>query len=331
MHLEGLLRTSRLLTLVGTGGVGKTRLALELASRVVDAHVGEVYVVELSSLPEPGLVPAAAASALGISEQQGRAPLDAVVDALRERRALVVLDNCEHLVASCAELTYLVLRSCPDVHILATSREPLAVEGEITWPILPLSLDAALASGPDPMYSDAMQLFLERARAVRPDFALDASNAPTVVAICRAVDGIPLAVELAAGRMRSLAPADILDRLGHGILLLSGTSRTAPVRQRTMRAALDWSYDLLSDREADVFEQLSVFAGGCMLEAAEAVCADGPNNAADVTDVAAGYPGAAHDAARAPGHLRHEHSAHCARPIPAASARPRFCSDAVTC
>jgi predicted ATPase/DNA-binding CsgD family transcriptional regulator len=274
-EVRRLLRTVRLLTLTGTGGVGKTRLALTAAGALAGAYPDGVRLVELAALTDANLVPRAVAGVLGVPEQARRTLPDVLVDALRHRRLLLVLDNCERLVAACAALTDSLLRACPGLVILATSREPLGVAGEITWRVPSLLL-------PDPRVRwsieqlteyDAVQLFLERARAVVPDFALASGNAPAVAEVCRRLDGVPLAIELAAAWVRVLTPEQIVARPADHLRLLTGGSRTAPPRQQTLRATLDWSYDLLTEPERRMFAWLAVFVGGWSLEAAEAVCA----------------------------------------------------------
>ncbi|MGN6756314.1 MAG: ATP-binding protein, partial [Thermomicrobiales bacterium] len=272
-RLEALLHQSRLLTLVGIGGVGKTRLALRLASEAVHRYPDGVCLVELAALAQPDLIDRAVASALGIAEVPGQPLVATLAEALRPKRLLLVLDNCEHLAQACAELAHVLLRAAPELCILTTSREPLGVDGETTWPVPPLALGNPQAPVEDQATSAAVRLFVLRTQAARPDFTLTEDNTPAVVAICRALDGIPLALELAAARVRVLGPAEVLGRLGQALSLLAGGSRTAPERQRTFRAALDWSYELLNNPERRLLERLAVFAGGWTLDAAEAVCA----------------------------------------------------------
>jgi predicted ATPase/DNA-binding XRE family transcriptional regulator len=269
-----LLRTKRLLTLVGTAGVGKTRLAMEAVRHLGSELEEEFMLVELAPLDAPALVAQAVAAAVGVPEQAGRSLIDGLVNALGGRPMLLGLDNCEHLVDASARLVDALLRACPEVRILATSREPLGVPGEVVWQVAPLPLPTreeleVLAS------SDAVRLFVVRAEAVQPRFALTAANAGAVAQVCRRLDGLPLAIELAAARVAALAPRDMADRLDHALGLLVGGDRIAAPRQRTLEAAIAWSYDLLAVDERPLFERLAVFAGGFSLDGAEAIAADG--------------------------------------------------------
>ncbi|HET8630957.1 MAG TPA: helix-turn-helix domain-containing protein [Thermomicrobiales bacterium] len=283
------LAGTRLLTLTGVGGVGKTRLALEVARGLADEYPDGVWLVELAALAEPALVPAAVARSVGVREQPGRAPADALAEALGPRRLLLVLDNCEHLLDACAALAARLLRAGPHLRILATSREPLGVPGEVAWPVPPLAVPdedeaaplAALAG------AEAVQLFATRAGAARPGFALTAKNAGAVARICRRLDGLPLALELAAARTRALTPEEIAARLDDRFPLLAHGDRAAPPRHRTLRAALDWSYALLDGAERRLFDRLAVFAGDFTLAAAEAVCAGDGIAAGDVFELLA--------------------------------------------
>jgi predicted ATPase/class 3 adenylate cyclase len=281
--LADALDAHRLLTLTGVGGVGKTRLALQLAADVLDRFPDGVWLVALASIRDPGLVPGAVARALEIAERPGRALSETLCDAIGSRRLLLVLDNCEHLLDASARLVDDLLDGCPSIRIVATSREALGIEGEQSWPTPSLGVpsDEASTTITDLVDADAVTLFVERARGVRPDFELKAANARAVAALCSRLDGIPLAIELAAARVGALAPGDILERIDQRFLLLTGGSRTALERHHTLQAAVDWSYDLLAERERRLFERLSVFAGGFTLDAARAVAAD-----ADTDDVA---------------------------------------------
>jgi predicted ATPase len=285
-----LLAAERLVTLTGPGGTGKTRIALQVAADVLDAYPGGVWLAELAALADPALVPQAVAAAVGVREEPGRPLLATLTDALRPKRLLLVLDNCEHLVEACARLAEAVLRAGPGVTLLATSREPLGIAGEVTWPVPPLRVPAPetverlVATGADlataPAEFEAVRLFAARATAAAPAFRLSAATARTVAEVCRRLDGLPLAIELAAARLRVLPVGQVLARLEDRFRLLTGGHRTALPRQQTLRAAVDWSYDLLTVHERALFNRLSVFAGGWTLEAAEAVCA-GEGIAAD--------------------------------------------------
>jgi len=272
-----LLGASRLLTLTGAGGCGKTRLALQIAESALPAFPDGAWFVDLAPLAEDAAVARATLAALGLAEPPGRSPEAAILEHMRHRCLLLVLDNCEHLIAACARLAEALLQRCPEAKMLATSREALGMAGEVAYrvpplglpdPLQPLDLEAALRAG-------AVRLFAERAALVRPNFTLTAGNAAAVVETCRRLDGIPLAIELAAARLRVLAPAQLLARLDGRFRLLTG-GRTALRRQQTLQATIDWSHDLLSAPERRLFNRLSVFSGDWTLEAAEAVAGDGP-------------------------------------------------------
>jgi len=267
-----LLAGTRLLTLPGPGGCGKTRLALAVSSALAAEET--VWWVELASLPDPSLVPRAAAKVLGVRELPGRDHVEALIDALRKQRALLVLDNCEHLISACAGLTDALLRTCPELRIMATSRESLGIVGEVAWTVPPLSLPDVLDPGEVGRH-DAVRLFVERARSVVPTLELDEKNARTIARLCRRLDGMPLAIELAAARARVLSLEQISARLDDALGLLSTGGRTAPPRQRTLRAMMDWSFGLLSEKERALFCRLSVFSGSFSLPAAEEACAGG--------------------------------------------------------
>jgi non-specific serine/threonine protein kinase len=276
-----------LLTLTGTGGVGKTRLALQLAQDQLAAFSGGVWFVELAALTDPELVVEVTAAALGIQEQANRPLRGMLVEQLRPRTALLVLDNCEHVVGACARLAVELLAACPSLRILATSREPLRIPAETIWRVPPLATPGAQSlTIPDELLAvPAVRLFVERAQAVQPTFSLTGDNGPTVAQICARLDGLPLAIELAAARLRVLSVEQIAVRLDDAFHLLVGGSRTAPARQQTLIAALDWSAALLTDPERALFRHLAVFAGGFDLEAAEAVFA--PGSTAGPNDVLA--------------------------------------------
>ena len=287
IEVKRALAMTRVLTLTGAGGSGKTRLALEVARDLVGAYSDGEWLVELAPLWEGRLVAHAVAEALGVTEQPGRSLNDALVDALREKRVLLVLDNCEHLIEEAALLADVLLGLCPRLRILATSREALNVEGEVVWRVPTLAVpDSGRPPGPrDLTRYDAVRLFVERARLRLPDFEPTPQNAGAVVQICRRLEGMPLAIELAAARVGALSLEQISERIENSLKLLTGGSRTATPRQRTLRGALDWSYDLLSEEERTLFRRLSAFAGGWTLEAAEAVGAGGGIEEEDILDL----------------------------------------------
>jgi predicted ATPase/class 3 adenylate cyclase len=270
-----LLGQARLLTLTGAGGCGKTRLALQSAADALDGYPEGVWWVELAPLEDATLVPAAVIFALKLREAPSRPLVDTLREYLLDRRLLLVLDNCEHLVGVCAQLADMLLRACPGLTIMATSRAPLGVPGEITWRVPSMSLPAEPAREPIESFRafDAVSLFVDRALQVRPNFAITAANAPAVAQICHDLDGIPLAIELAAARVRMMTLQQICRALGDRFRVLTGGARTVMPRQRTLKASLAWSYELLSDTERTLLRRLSVFAGGWTLEAAEEVCA----------------------------------------------------------
>lgn len=275
-EVRELLATTRLLTLIGPGGCGRTRLALEVARALVDTYPDGVWLVELAALRDAALVPWAAADALGVQEQPGRTLEATLRDVLRPRRMLLVLDNCEHLIAGCAALAAALLEGCPDLRILATSREPLRSAGEMVWHVPPLSVPPAAVS-PQPaslLRFETVRLFVERARASRPDFTVTAGNARAVLQVCQRLDGLPLAIELAAARLAVLPVDAVAARLDDCFALLTGGSRGAPPRQQTLRATMAWSYGLLAAEEQRLLRRLAVFTDGCTLVAAAAVCVD---------------------------------------------------------
>lgn len=285
--VKKLLVTTRLLTLTGAGGSGKTRLALQAATDLMEEFADGAWWVELAALSDPLLVPQTVASVVDVPEHAGRTVTEALADALRSKHVLLVLDNCEHLLAACVPLIETLLHTCSQTHILVTSREALMITGETTWLVLPLRVPDTYQPPPieELLTYEAVQLFVERARSILPSFTLTSENASAVVQICRRLDGMPLAIELAAARIRALSLEQIVARLDHTYRLLTGGSRSALPRQQTLRAAMDWSYDLLSAQEQACFRRLSVFAGSFSLEAAEAICAAEPGEAYDVLDV----------------------------------------------
>jgi len=270
------LASTPLLTLLGPGGAGKTRLALQVGADSLDHYPDGVWLVELAALSQPDLIPQTIATALGLREEAGGSLQQTVQNYLRNRHALIILDNCEHLLAAAAHLADDLLRACPRVRILATSREGLGIAGEQIYRLASLTLpDPTHAMTPDTVErGEAVRLFVERARAVRSDFIMTRHNAPSVAQLCIQLDGIPLALELAAARVRALPVEQIEARLNDRFRLLTGGSRTALPRQQTLRALMEWSHDLLSEPERLLLRRLSVFVGGWTLEAAEAVCAE---------------------------------------------------------
>ena len=278
-ELSDAVRSSRLVTLIGPGGVGKTRLAVEAAATLRQEHRDGAWLVEFASVTDPGGVAPAVAGALGaaaaglIGPPSPDSTVELIVRYLTGRSPLVVFDNCEHVIDQTAALAETLVGTVPGLRLIATSREPLGIPGEVLVPVGPLALPAAV------------ELFVDRARAVRPGFTADGQTRPVIDDICRRLDGLPLAVELAAARVRSLTLATLAERLDDRFRLLTGGARTALPRQQTLRAVVDWSYDLLFEDERRLFARLSVFAGGCELAAAEEVCADDQVPSGEILDV----------------------------------------------
>lgn len=284
-EVRARMDSARLVTLAGPGGVGKTRLALQIASEVSEDFADGVWLVSLAPVREAASIPQVIAAVVGVRERPGQPLIDAIADALRGKRALIVLDNCEHLIDGVAARAEHLLSACPDLRMLATSREPLLISGEAIWRVAPLG--ASVRSDDDIGALEAVEsvaLFVERARAVNASFTLTAQNAPAVVKICQSLDGIPLAIELAAAREGTLTPSEIAERLDDRFSLLTTGTRTAPERHRTLRAVIDWGHELLSEDERLLFRRLGVFARGFTLELAEQVCADDLLERHDVLD-----------------------------------------------
>ncbi len=285
--LTRLLAKTRLLTLTGSGGCGKTRLSLQLAADALEQFPDGAWLVELAPLADPGLVPQTAATMLGLTEEPGKPIGQTLTDYLKDKRLLLLLDNCEHLLDGCAKVADGILRQCPGVQILASSREALGIRGEQAYRVPSLSLpDPKQAYAPEAVAQfEAVQLFTDRALLARADFAVTDHNASTLASICFRLDGIPLAIELAAARVRSLSVEEINRKLDERFRLLTGGSRTALPRQQTLRSLIDWSYDLLNDSEKRLLQRLTVFASGWTLDAAEEVCAGDPVEEGGVLDL----------------------------------------------
>jgi predicted ATPase/DNA-binding winged helix-turn-helix (wHTH) protein len=274
-QLEELVTTNRLVTLTGAGGCGKTRLATQVASQLIDAFSDGVWLVELAALSDPRLVPQAVAKALEVKEQPARLVLETLGDYLASKKLLLVLDNVEHLLEGCAQFVDLILRRSPDVAMLVTSRERLGMTGELIYRVPSLTVPGPGDNvAPDALLAyEGVRLFVDRVRLLRPDFSVTSENAASLASICCHLDGIPLAIELAAPRLRSMSVEELNQGLDQRFALLTGGSRTALPRHRTLRSTIDWSYDLLREPEKLFLQRLSVFAGGWTLAAAEEVCA----------------------------------------------------------
>ncbi len=283
---------SRLVTITGPGGIGKSRLALQVAANALDGTGDGVWLAELAPVTEPELVTRTAAAALRVSEVPGRPMLDTLVDAVRDRDLLLILDNAEHVLGAVAELADAVIGACPRVCLLVTSREPLGISGEHVFRVPGLAVPPADLAAADRLAAfESVQLFADHAAMYRQGFIVDDDNAAAVAAICVRLDGIPLALELAAARLGSLSASEINARLDQRFRLLTTGNRTARPRHQTLRALIDWSYDLLSPEERIVFERLSVFAGGWTLDAAEAVACGGDVAEWQVLDLLAALVG----------------------------------------
>ncbi len=285
-EIKAMLSEARLATVVGTGGIGKTRATLQVAADLLETMPDGVWFVDLAPITDPHLAAGVLSSALGVRANESRSPLDDVIDHLRAHTVLLVLDNCEHVIAEAARIADAILRKCPDVKILATSREPLSISGEHVYRMPSLSVppaDATLTPESARSYG-AIALFAERACASDPRFRLDRDSTPIVAEICRKLDGVALAIELAAPRVKVFSPRQLADRLDERFRLLKGGSRSALPRQQTMRALIDWSYDLLEESERVLFRTLGIFSGGWSLEAATAICGDDPASEWEVLD-----------------------------------------------
>jgi predicted ATPase/class 3 adenylate cyclase len=280
-EVKRLLGTTHLLTLTGTGGTGKTRLSMQVAADLLDQFPNGVWLIELATIDDAAQVASAIAAPLRVRDEPGQEMLVTLTNYLRNKQLMIILDNCEHLIAECARIAETLLRASPGLQILATSREPLGIAGERTWPVPSLSIPEGWreeirgdkAAERLTQY-ESVRLFIDRATAIRPAFKVTNENAPYIAEICWRLDGIPLAIELAAARVRVLNLDQIATRLNDQFRLLTGGSRTALPRQQTLRALIDWSFDLLSDQERTLLRRLSAFAGGRTLEAVEAVCSD---------------------------------------------------------
>ncbi len=284
--IRRLLESNRLISLTGPSGCGKTRLAIQAGAELVMKYRDGVRLVELAALSEPALVPREVASAIELQESPERPLLDQLRETLASKRMLLIIDNCEHLLGACAHLIATLLRNCPNVGFLVTSQQPLGVAGEVTWSVPMLSLPEApdLTDVETALASEAVRLFVDRASSSNAGFTLTPENVPTVVGICQQLDGIPLAIELAAARVRMLPVDQIAARLESRFRLLTTGDRTAQPRQRTLQAAMDWSYDLLDEPERVTFQRLSVFAGGFTLDAAEQICSSDDLSSFEIFD-----------------------------------------------
>lgn len=286
-QIKKRLEKSRLVTLTGSGGVGKTRLSIQVASELLNEYPNGVWVVELAPITDPAFVARVICGVLDITLPSNASPLIVLTEYLHAKKLLLVMDNCEHLIETCAQICDSLLHTCPNLRIFASSREALGIDGENSYHVPSLSL-------PDPKSglvaiegTESVKLFMDRATAVLPEFELNQSNASSIAQICKRLDGIPLAIELAASRVKLLKVEQIASRLDDAFRLLTGGSRTALPRQQTLRALINWSYNLLSEQEKILFRRLAVFAGGWTMEAAEAVCSGDGIEPGDVLDLMA--------------------------------------------
>jgi predicted ATPase/class 3 adenylate cyclase len=285
--VKRLLRNARMLTLIGPGGTGKTRLSIEVASEMLDRYSDGVWFVDLAPILDPFLVPRTTAITIGLRDEPQRSVTDTLCDYLNEKAILLILDNCEHLIEACARLADRILHSALDTRILASSREGLGISGEVTYRVPSLGLPdiSNLPTVESLSQYEAVKLFIDRATAAVPTFSVTNTNAPALAQVCQHLDGIPLAIELAAAKIRVLSIEQIAKRLDDRFRLLTGGSRTALERHQTLRAAIDWSYNLLPSAEQFLFRRLSVFVGGWTIESAEVVCEGGLVEIKDVLDL----------------------------------------------
>ena len=281
------LADHRLVTLTGSGGTGKTRLSLQVAAELLEKFTHGIWFVELAPLTDPELIPRTILSTIGIVEQRGKPSIDVLKEYLQDRQVLILLDNCEHLIDACARLVDQLLSAAPGLNILASSREALNIGGELAHPVPSLELPDIKHLPVIEQFSqyEALRLFIDRVLLIAPHFVVDKDNAPYIAQICYRLDGIPLAIELAAARVKVLSVEQISARLDDRFRLLTGGSRTALPRQQTLRALIDWSYDLLTQNERLLLCRLSVFAGGWTLEAAEEVSTGAGIEVYDVLDL----------------------------------------------
>ncbi len=286
-ELKRLLAETRLVTLIGPGGVGKTRLSLQVAHGVLPDFADGVWFIELAALTDAALVPQTIAAVLNVRESADRPLITTLIDYLRDKRALLILDNCEHVIEACARITTALLQACPNLRIFASSRELLGTADEVAFAVPTLGVPDVnrLPALADLTQVEAVRLFVERAHSAQPNFTINERNAAAIAQICQRLDGIPLAIELAAARVKVLSAEQIAARLDDSFRLLTGGSRDALPRQQTLRALIDWSYSLLAPAERTLFDRLAVFAGGWSLEAAEAIGAGGEIDAFDVLDL----------------------------------------------